>query len=102
MYAGRIVEMGTTDQVVNRPLHPYTAGLIGSSPSRNARGTRLTQIRGMAPLPMDLPTGCAFQPRCHRASAACGTAPEPSAPEDGHLVRCHHPLLADHDRGTAA
>ncbi|PTX56394.1 peptide/nickel transport system ATP-binding protein [Litoreibacter ponti] len=102
MYAGRIVEMGTTDQVVNRPLHPYTAGLIGSAPSRNARGTRLTQIRGMAPLPMNLPTGCAFQPRCDRAGPACAAVPDPTTPDAGHLVRCHHPLLDDHDRGTAA
>ncbi|MCC1491859.1 ABC transporter ATP-binding protein [Cognatishimia sp. F0-27] len=102
MYAGRIVEMGTTDQVVNRPLHPYTAGLIGSAPSRNARGTRLTQIRGMAPLPMDLPTGCAFRPRCDHASPTCATAPDPTTPEPGHLVRCHHPLAVAQDEGTPA
>jgi len=102
MYAGRIVEMGTTDQVVNRPLHPYTAGLIGSSPSRNARGSRLTQIRGMAPLPMDLPTGCAFHPRCDNVTEACGVAPEATMPEADHLVRCHHPLIDGLDRGTAA
>ncbi|MEO1550248.1 MAG: ABC transporter ATP-binding protein [Pseudomonadota bacterium] len=92
MYAGRIVEMGTTDQVVNRPLHPYTVGLIGSAPSRNARGTRLTQIKGMAPLPLNLPSGCAFQPRCDRATQACATAPEATLAHGGHLVRCHHPL----------
>ena len=92
MYAGRIVEMGTTEEVVNRPFHPYTAGLIGSAPSRNARGTRLTQIRGMAPLPMNLPTGCAFRPRCDRATPACATPPEATTPDADHLVRCHHPL----------
>jgi peptide/nickel transport system ATP-binding protein len=102
MYAGRIVEMGSTNEVVDRPLHPYTAGLIGSAPSRNARGTRLTQIRGMAPLPMNLPQGCAFQPRCDRASAACATAPEHTTPEGDHLVRCHHPLGDGLDRGSAA
>mgnify|MGYP001823452454 FL=1 len=102
MYAGRIVEMGTTDQVVNRPMHHYTSGLIGSSPSRNARGTRLTQIRGMAPLPMDLPKGCAFHPRCDNVSKACAVAPEATMPEPDHLVRCHHPLTNEMDRGTAA
>jgi peptide/nickel transport system ATP-binding protein len=102
MYAGRIVEMGTTDEVVNRPFHPYTSGLIGSAPSRNARGTRLTQIRGMAPLPMNLPTGCAFRPRCDLATEACATAPEATTPDGGHLVRCHHPLAGGFDRGTAA
>ena len=69
MYAGRIVEMGTTEEVVNRPSHPYTSGLIGSAPSRNARGTRITKIRGMAPLTMNLPSGFSFQPRCDRATA---------------------------------
>ncbi|MFK7868337.1 MAG: ABC transporter ATP-binding protein [Roseobacter sp.] len=102
MYAGRIVEMGTTDEVVNRTCHPYTSGLIGSAPSRNERGSKLTQIRGMAPLPMDLPTGCAFQPRCDVASEACGIAPGPTEPETKHLVRCHHPLLAGQNRGSAA
>ena len=102
MYAGRIVEMGTTEEVVNRPFHPYTSGLIGSAPSRNARGTRLTQIRGMAPLPMNLPAGCAFRPRCDRASEACSTAPDATTPEGDHLVRCHHPLGVGQDRGTAA
>ena len=102
MYAGRIVEMGGTDQVVDRPLHPYTAGLIGSAPSRNARGTRLTQIRGMAPLPINLPTGCAFRPRCDLAGEACAVAPDPTAPETDHLVRCHHPLLGGRGTGNAA
>lgn len=102
MYAGRIVEMGSTDQVVNRPLHPYTAGLIGSAPSRNARGSRLTQIPGMAPFPIDLPAECAFRPRCQRAESACAVAPDASLPEPDHLVRCHDPLLGELDRGTAA
>ncbi|MBT8454830.1 MAG: ABC transporter ATP-binding protein [Rhodobacteraceae bacterium] len=102
MYAGRIVEMAGTDEVVDQPLHPYTAGLIGSAPSRNARGSKLTQIRGMAPLPMNLPTGCAFRPRCDHASAACNVAPGPTTPQADHLVRCHHPLLDGRDRGTAA
>ena len=93
MYAGRIVEMGTTEQVVNRPRHPYTPGLIGSSPSRNARGARLTQIRGMAPLPMNLPKGCAFRPRCDLVSEACLTAPDATVPNGQHLVRCHHPQI---------
>jgi len=102
MYAGRIVEMGTTAEVVDSPLHPYTAGLIGSAPSRNARGTRLTQIRGMAPLPMNLPTGCAFKPRCDRAGEACSVAPDATTPQGDHMVRCHYPLGSDLNRGTAA
>ncbi|MEM9999244.1 MAG: ABC transporter ATP-binding protein [Pseudomonadota bacterium] len=102
MYAGRIVEMGATDEVVDRPFHPYTHGLIGSAPSRNQRGTRLTQIRGMAPLPVDLPAGCAFRPRCQKAGEACGAAPEETHPEAAHMVRCHHPLDMALDRNKKA
>lgn len=95
MYAGRIVEHGTVDQVLDHPQHPYTQGLIGSLPSANRRGTRLRQISGMAPRLLDMPAGCAFAPRCPRASATCLTVrpdsshPRPDAAD--HEVRCHHP-----------
>jgi len=96
MYAGRIVEQGTTAQVLERPAHPYTQGLLDSVPSRNARGARLKQIPGMTPSLIDLPPGCAFRERCPRADAACAGAPAmtfaPGDPERG--VRCHHPLVA--------
>jgi oligopeptide/dipeptide ABC transporter ATP-binding protein len=98
MYAGRIVEHGTVDQVLDHPQHPYTQGLIGSLPSANQRGTRLRQISGMAPSLLDMPAGCAFAPRCPRASATCQQArpeishPRPEAPD--HAVRCHHPGAA--------
>jgi len=96
MYAGRIVEQGTTAQVLDRPAHPYTQGLLDSVPSRNARGARLKQIPGMTPSLIDLPPGCAFRERCPHADAACAGAPAmtfaPGDPERG--VRCHHPLVA--------
>src|SRR5262245_17640021 len=76
MYAGRIVEQGPVDAVLDAPLHPYTRGLIGSVPSHAQRGATLTQIPGMAPSLTQLPSGCAFAPRCPRADAACGTMPE--------------------------
>jgi oligopeptide/dipeptide ABC transporter ATP-binding protein len=98
MYAGRIVEHGTVDQVLDEPQHPYTQGLIGSLPSANARarhrGARLRQIPGMAPNLLQMPAGCAFAPRCARAGAACVATPEMSAPRadvPGHRVRCFHP-----------
>mgnify|MGYP002651176648 CR=1 FL=1 len=72
MYAGRIVEHGTVDDVLDRPQHPYTVGLIDSLPSNNQRGQRLRQIPGMTPNLLNLPAGCAFAARCPRASAACG------------------------------
>ncbi len=93
MYAGRIVETGDVGTVLDRPLHPYTQGLIGSVPSRNKRGSRLRQIPGMTPSLLDLPKGCAFRTRCARADAACEQDPEITEPVPGHRLRCFHPLL---------
>jgi len=102
MYAGRIVEHGTVDDVLDHPQHPYTQGLIGSLPSANRRGARLRQIPGMAPNLLQMPAGCAFAPRCARASAACDTLPEmvrPRPEAQAHEVRCFHfgpaPALAE-------
>src|SRR6185312_14694000 len=67
MYAGRIVETGAADTVLDHPVHPYTHGLIGSVPSRNKRGEKLRQIPGMTPSLLSLPAGCAFRNRCPRA-----------------------------------
>ena len=95
MYAGRIVERGTTAQVLDTPAHPYTQGLLDSVPSRNAPGERLRQIPGMTPSLLDLPAGCAFRERCSGADAECGAAP-PMRTRDadaGRGVRCHHPLV---------
>ncbi|WP_187395092.1 ABC transporter ATP-binding protein [Pigmentiphaga aceris] len=94
MYAGRIVEHGTVDDVLDRPLHPYTQGLIGSLPRRvpgQKRGTRLRQIPGMTPNLLSLPPGCAFAPRCSRRTAVCDTHPAVTRPTDVQEVRCFHP-----------
>jgi peptide/nickel transport system ATP-binding protein len=91
MYAGRIVESGAVDEVLDAPLHPYTRGLIGSVPSRNRRGAPLAQIPGMMPALVDLPPGCAFRPRCPRAADACTQQPKLTQHES-RLVRCFHPL----------
>jgi len=93
MYAGRIVESGDVDSILDRPLHPYTRGLIGSVPGHSRRGEELTQIPGMAPSLLNLPDGCAFRPRCPRAGDACLKAPEITSPFDGREVRCFHPHL---------
>ena len=92
MYSGRIVEAGPTDDVLDRPAHPYTRGLIGSIPSHNKRGRPLAQIPGMAPAPLRMPGGCAFRTRCSFAGDACLRAPEVSEPTPGRLIRCFHPL----------
>lgn len=91
MYAGRIVEAGSTDDVIDRPAHPYTVGLLGSVPSANTRGQRLTQIPGMTPNMLALPAGCAFRERCLRQDDACAVAPNIETVEGGRDIRCHHP-----------
>ena len=92
MYSGRIVEAGPTDDVLDRPAHPYTRGLIGSIPSHNKRGRPLAQIPGMAPAPLRMPAGCAFRTRCTFADEACRRTPEVSEPIRGRRIRCFHPL----------
>ncbi|MFZ3322186.1 MAG: ABC transporter ATP-binding protein [Usitatibacter sp.] len=91
MYAGRIVESGSVDEVLDQPMHPYTRGLIESVPSRNTPGRPLAQIRGMAPSPFALDAGCAFRERCTRAVDACQVAPAPSSPARGRTLRCVNP-----------
>jgi peptide/nickel transport system ATP-binding protein len=92
MYAGRIVEQGTVDEVLDAPLHPYTHGLIGSVPSRNRRGAPLAQIPGMTPALVNLPPGCAFRTRCPRAAPACAEEPNLESKGNGRLVRCFYPM----------
>ncbi|WP_324614499.1 oligopeptide/dipeptide ABC transporter ATP-binding protein, partial [Pseudomonas syringae] len=91
MYAGRIVEQGSVADVLDRPQHPYTQGLIDSLPSRNKRGQRLRQIPGMAPDLLSMPAGCAFAARCAKAAPACAQDPEPREILPGHTVRCFYP-----------
>ncbi len=91
MYAGRIVEQGSVDEVLDQPLHPYTHGLIGSVPSRNRRGTPLAQIPGMTPALLNLPSGCTFRSRCPRAQADCRNDPA-LEPRGARLVRCFYPM----------
>ena len=93
MYAGRVVESGAVDAVLDAPLHPYTHGLIGSVPSRNRRGTPLQQIPGMTPSVINLPPGCAFRARCPRADGACTTTPEMRTLLPGRETRCFHPHI---------
>jgi peptide/nickel transport system ATP-binding protein len=71
MYAGRIVEIGPVADVIHRPAHPYTVGLMGSIPSIVAERTRLMQIDGVMPRLNAVPAGCAFHPRCTQAIARC-------------------------------
>ncbi|OGB24287.1 MAG: methionine ABC transporter ATP-binding protein, partial [Burkholderiales bacterium RIFCSPLOWO2_02_FULL_57_36] len=91
MYAGKIVENGSISDVLDRPRHPYTVGLIGSIPSRNTRGQPLAQIPGSTPSLLNLGAGCAFRTRCERASGECEKDPVLTK-RNGRSVRCFHPV----------
>ena len=99
MYAGRIVERGSVDDLLDRTAHPYSKGLIDSVPSRNPRGARLHQIPGMTPSLLKLPPGCAFRERCSRPGEQCGQEPllEPvlahqAGANTRHEASCFYPL----------
>ncbi len=89
MYAGRVVEHGTLEDVYERTAHPYTEGLFNSIPNIEARTHRLIPIRGLMPDPTALPSGCPFHPRCSYATEECKTR-EPVKTElsDTHYVYC--------------
>ncbi len=71
MYAGQIVERGTREELLGRPRHPYTQGLLRSIPRPEARGGRLEEIKGAVPRPGQWPPACRFHPRCPVAFARC-------------------------------
>jgi peptide/nickel transport system ATP-binding protein len=89
MYAGRLVEIAPIAEIVRKPRHPYTEMLIASLPSMDHKDA-LHGIPGLAPLLRDLPSGCAFHPRCPKAQDRCGVErPEPRELEGGVLAACH-------------
>ncbi|MFO1068823.1 MAG: ABC transporter ATP-binding protein [Geminicoccaceae bacterium] len=96
MYAGRLVETGTTDAVFAGMAHPYTRALLAARPREvagGAGGTALVAIPGQVGSPLEQPPGCAFAPRCARADAAClATRPMLDSVGDGHAAACLHPL----------
>ncbi len=92
MYLGRIVELAAAADIFERPLHPYTRTLLDEIPSVKNRRRAFTPVQGELPSPLDPPSGCAFHPRCPRATDLCRkTAPDLRA--DGERqIACHHPL----------
>ena len=92
MYAGRVIEQGTTEQVLGAPLHPYTQGLIACLPELGSSrdGTRhdLNEIRGVVPSIWELGSGCAFRERCPYAMPRCARDVPPMQGHDGHGAAC--------------
>lgn len=90
MYLGRIVEFGKADEVVTNPLHPYTRALISNCGSIDPRAKKqVIHLPGEPPTPVDIPTGCAFWPRCPQATAACSQTERTLIDIGGdHFVRC--------------
>ena len=89
MYAGRIVEQGTLEDVFNHTLHPYTEGLFNSLPNIKNRTAMLKPIKGLMPDPTNLPEGCAFAPRCDYATEECKhRRPELIHATDTHKFAC--------------
>ena len=91
MYAGQIVEEGATADVLNDPAHPYTRRLIACVPEPGAGQRRLESIPGLPPAVDDLPTGCAFAPRCVKAHNACSGSSIALTRRDKRAVRCIAP-----------
>lgn len=96
MYAGRIVEEASAEQLFNNPAHPYSRGLIDSLPRIDGPRSRLVSIGGQVPDPRALPTGCSFAPRCSRAIAACATSvPTLSGIDGGRNLACFNSVHRD-------
>ena len=89
MYAGEVVEHGSTRQIFNDPRHPYTARLLECDPARQSERTRnLPTIPGEIPDLRARPAGCIFANRCHRVHDACAAPPPDKALGGGHMARC--------------
>jgi peptide/nickel transport system ATP-binding protein len=96
MYAGRVAEIGPVADVIHKPRHPYTVGLMGSIPSVGEDRERLAQIDGAMPRLNAIPKGCAFNPRCPHVFAACREKRPELMPAGTSLASCwlHDPAVA--------
>ncbi|MEV8466263.1 ABC transporter ATP-binding protein [Fluviibacterium sp. DFM31] len=94
MYAGRLAEIGPVREVLTAPRHPYTAGLMASTPLASQGKRRLNQIPGSMPRLGALPEGCAFHPRCPRAAARCAAGDSPHIDSCDGRAACWFPIDA--------
>lgn len=90
MYAGRIIEKGTAEEVFNHPSHPYTVGLMASKPVINKKVDRLYNIPGNVPNPINMPNYCYFKDRCARRMPICdGEYPPEFYLTNSHMAACY-------------
>ncbi|MFE6160139.1 ABC transporter ATP-binding protein [Streptomyces sp. NPDC056486] len=101
MYLGKVIEHGNTEEVFDRPQHPYTSALMSAAPvldASRASGDQEIQLQGEIPSPFDIPSGCRFRTRCWRAEDVCATEAPPlvvrgtTGAADSHTALCHFPL----------
>ena len=89
MYAGRIVETGSLEQIFGNARHPYTLGLFRCIPDIEEKTSKIRPIEGLMPDPLDLPSGCPFHPRCPQCMDVCRTVVPGVLDDGGHRVMCH-------------
>jgi len=90
MYAGKLIELGSTLQIFENPLHPYTKGLLAAVPKISSKREKLASIPGTVPNLINPPSGCRFHPRCRYATDRCKKeVPKLLEVEPGHKVACH-------------
>ena len=91
MYVGRIVELATTDQVFDGPVHPYTEALLSAVPNVDGEASNRIPLEGDIPSPANPPTGCVFHTRCHKFVEGLCDVSEPELRDfgDGHMIKCH-------------
>jgi len=96
MYLGKLVEMGSADDIYQRAAHPYTAGLIATIPVPDPEAAKAGEgegIKGELPSPVHPPSGCRFRTRCPYAQEVCVEQEPPLRPfGPGHVAACHFPL----------
>lgn len=90
VYGGRVVEVAPVEDILKRPSHPYTVGLIDCLPDMSAKANRLPSIPGHTPNPLDMPPGCPFHPRCPKVMDICRSQAPATVNISGvHAVACH-------------
>jgi peptide/nickel transport system ATP-binding protein len=89
MYLGRIVERGTSEEVMHTPKHPYTRALLSAVPRIDGKGNAYIKLEGELPSPANPPQGCHFAPRCPQAMPKCSSYPDVINISATHGVRCH-------------